>query len=216
MELNDELDALLVPRLAESSTEFASAMSASEKIIRDCRVIETALREGEVFPDFSLPDSTGAIVQSADLLTLGPLIVSFYRGQWCPFCNLELNALQLALPEIEELGGALVAVSPETLEHTANALTRFSLSFYLLSDRGNALARKVGLVYRLPPEMQSEFRKANIYLPAINGDDSWELPVPATYLVGQEGVIRDAFVDVDYYHRKDPRELITELKKISS
>jgi peroxiredoxin len=80
----------------------------------------------------------------------------------------------------------------------------------------NALARKVGLVYRLPPEMQSEFRKANIYLPAVNGDDSWELPVPATYLVGQEGVIRDAFVDVDYYHRKDPRELITELKKISS
>jgi peroxiredoxin len=124
--------------------------------------------------------------------------------------------LQLALPEIEELGGALVAVSPETPEHTANALTQFSFSFYLLSDRGNALARKVGLVYRLPPEMQSEFRKANIYLPAINGDDSWELPVPATYLVGQEGVIRDAFVDVDYYHRRDPRELITELKKISS
>ena len=130
MELNDELDALLVRKLAESSTEFTSAMSASEKIIRDSRVIETALREGEVFPDFSLPDSTGAIVQSADLLTLGPLIVSFYKGQWCPFCNLELNALQLALPEIEELGGALVAVLPETLEHTANALTRFSFSFY--------------------------------------------------------------------------------------
>ena len=216
MELNDELDALLVRTLAESGTEFASVMSANEKIIRDSRVVETALREGEVFPDFLLPDSTGVIVQSADLLALGPLIVSFYRGQWCPFCNLELNALQLALPEIEELGGALVAVSPETPEHTANALTRFSFSFYLLSDRGNALARKVGLVYQLPPEMQSEFRKANICLPVVNGDDSWELPVPATYLVGQEGVIRDAFVDVDYYHRKDPRELITELKKISS
>ena len=106
--------------------------------------------------------------------------------------------------------------SPETPEQTANAFPRFSFSFYLLSDRGNALARKVGLVYRLPPEMQSELQKANIYLPAINGDDSWELPVPATYLVGQEGVIRDAFVDVDYNHRKDPRELITELKKISS
>jgi hypothetical protein len=82
MELNDELDALLVRKLAESSAEFTSAMSASQKIIRDSRVIETALREGEVFPDFSLPDSTGAIVQWADLLTLGPLIVSYYRGQW--------------------------------------------------------------------------------------------------------------------------------------
>jgi len=99
MELNDELDALLARKLTESSTEFASAMSADEKTIRDSRVIETALREGEVFPDFSLPDSTGAIVRSADLLTLGPLIVSFYRGRWCPFCNLELNALQLALPD---------------------------------------------------------------------------------------------------------------------
>lgn len=216
MKLRDELDTLLHRTLGESSAEFASAVAVTEKTIRDARLVETALREGEVFPDFSLPDPTGAVVRSADLLALGPLIVSFYRGAWCPFCNLELNALQLALPEIEELGGALVGISPETSEQISNTLTRFSLSFYLLSDRGNALARKVGLVYRVPTEMQTEFRKANLYLPAINGDDSWELPLPATFLIGQDGIIQDAFVDADYYHRKDPLELIAELRKLSN
>jgi len=216
MDLNSELDDLRKRSSGDSSAEYASAMGITEEIIRNSRLVETALREGDVFPEFSLPDSTGSIVQSADLLARGPLIVSFYRGGWCPFCNLELNALQLVLPEIKELGGALVAVSPETPEQTSKTLTRFSLSFYLLSDHGNALARKVGLVYRLPAAMQAEFRKANIYLPAINGDDSWELPPPATYLIGQDRIIREAFVDDDYYHRKDPRELVSELKGLRS
>jgi peroxiredoxin len=172
MELNRELDKLLQHTLRETTTELASAVAINEKTIRDSRLVETALHQGQTFSDFSLPDSNGAIVRSEDLLALGPLIVSFYRGQWCPFCNLELNALQLALPEIEELEGDLVAISPETPEQISKALTRSSYSFYLLSDRGNALARKVGLVYRVPAEMQAEFRKANIHLPAINGDDS--------------------------------------------
>ena len=133
MKLRDELDTLLHRTLGENSAEFASAVTVTEKTIRDARLVETALREGEVFPDFSLPDPTGTVVRSADLLALGPLIVSFYRGGWCPVCNLELNALQLALPEIEELGGALVGISPETSEQISNTLTRFSLSFYLLS-----------------------------------------------------------------------------------
>ncbi len=216
MELSNQLDALATRTQAESSIGYTSAVGATDETIRNSRLMETALREGQKFPSFSLPSASGAVVRSADLLSHGPLIVSFYRGGWCPACNLELNALQLALPEIRARGGALVAVSPETPEQTSKTMKRFSLGFYLLSDRQNVLAREVGLVYRLPEAMQVEFEKANILLPVFNGDDSWELPLPATYLIGQDGVISDAFVDTDYYRRKDPRELIAELEKLAS
>ena len=216
MELSNQLDALATRTQAESSSEYASAVGATEEAIRHARLVETALREGQKFPSFSLPSATGGLVSSVDLLARGPLIVVFYRGGWCPACNLVLNALQLALPEIQARGGALVAVSPEVPEHTSNTMKRFGLSFFLLSDRQNVLAEKVGLVYQLPEAMRVELAKANILLPAINGDDSWKLPLPATYLVGQDGVIREAFIDTDYYRRKDPKELIAELEKLSS
>ena len=120
-------------------------------------------------------------------------------------------AIELWLPR---LGGSLVAISPQTPEQSAETARHSQLSFHLLIDRQNLFARELGLVYRLPAAMQTELRKTGLLLPTINGDDSWELPIPATYLVRQDGVIVDALLDADFYHRKDPQELVKELREL--
>ena len=214
MKFSDRLNSLTTDVFAKASNEYAAAVEATEKVIQDSGILGSALRAGQVFPKFSLPDANGSIVSASQLLKQGPLVVAFYRGGWCPFCNLELNALQLALPEIEAQGGALVAISPEKPEQSAETARRSKLSFHLLTDQRNLFAREVGLVYRLPAAMQTEFQKKGLLLPVINGDDSWELPIPATYLVGRDGVIVDAFLDADFYHRKDPQELVEELREL--
>jgi peroxiredoxin len=215
MKFSDQLNSLTADVFAKASTDYGSALEAMRKVIQDSVILGSAPRAGQVFPLFSLPDANGAIVSASKLLKRGPLVVAFYRGGWCPFCNLELNALQLALPEINAQGGSLVAISPQTPERSAETARLSRLSFHLLTDRGNLFARELGLVYRLPAVMQTDYQKKGLLLPAINGDDSWELPIPATYLIGQDGVIVDAFLDADFYHRKDPQELVEELRKLA-
>jgi peroxiredoxin len=215
MKFSDQLNSLTADVFAKASTDYGSALEAMRKVIQDSVILGSAPRAGQVFPLFSLPDANGSIVSASELLKRGPLVVAFYRGGWCPFCNLELNALQLALPEINAQGGSLVAISPQTPERSAETARLSRLSFHLLTDRGNLFARELGLVYRLPAVMQTDYQKKGLLLPAINGDDSWELPIPATYLIGQDGVIVDAFLDADFYHRKDPQELVEELRKLA-
>lgn len=208
MNLTTELAELNASHSAAASPADAAAAAQTQEAIRQAGVAEKALRQGAQMPEFSLPDATGKTFRSADLLARGPLIVSFYRGGWCAYCNLELNALRLALPEIEARGATLVGISPEAPTHIAATAEKSKLNFVLLSDQGNAFARKMGLVYRLPEAVQAQFRENGIVLPEINGDDSWELPLPATYLIGKDGTIKDAFVDPDFYRRKDPQELL--------
>jgi peroxiredoxin len=214
MKFTDQLNSLTTDVLAKASNEYASAVEATRKVIQDSGLLRSALQAGQVFPSFSLPDANGSIVSASELLKGGPLVVAFYRGSWCPFCDLELNALQLALPEIKAQGGSLAAISPQRPEQSAETARHSQLNFHLLFDRQNLFARELGLVYRLPAAMQTELQKTGLQLPTINGDDSWELPIPATYLVGQDGVIVDAFLDADFYHRKDPQELIEELRRL--
>jgi peroxiredoxin len=215
MKFSDQLNSLTADVFAKASNEYVSAVEATRKVIQDSSILGSAPRAGQVFPLFSLPNANGSIVSASELLKRGPLVVAFYRGGWCSFCNLELNALQLALPEINALGGSLVAISPQTPERSAETARLSQLSFHLLIDKRNLFARELGLVYRLPAAMQTDFQEKGLLLPEINGDDSWELPIPATYLVGQDGVIVDAFLDADFYHRKDPQELVEELRKLA-
>ena len=152
---------------------------------------EMALQKGDVFPDFSLPDCTRAVVSSAELLARGPMVVFFYRER------VVLSALSLALPEIKELGGALVAVSPAMMKEAPASLTKFDLNFYSVSDPDDALARKVGLIYRPSFNPQAEAGKANLPFLATCGSGSWKFRLPATYTVGQDRIIRDVFFDTD-------------------
>jgi len=144
-------------------------------------------------------------------------VISFYRGEWCPFCNLEMRALQEALPKIQKLGATLIAISPEKPDHAMVAIEKNKLTFPVLSDFGNKVARQFGIVFQVGQEV-IEFSK-NVFkndLALRNGEDSYELPVPATYVVDQSGLIRFAHVSVDYMTgRAEPEAVVAALEGIA-
>jgi len=172
---------------------------------------EKALKLGESIPECILPDGSNKKIDVRSMLRNQPVIISFYRGQWCPFCNLELRAFQEALPEIRKLDAQIVGISPQTPDYTLSTWQRNELEFDLLSDVGNQVSRSFGLVFRLSDRMEELYGKYNMSLPRYNGDDSWELPVPGTFVVDKNGVIRGRFVNADYTQRADPEDVIAVL-----
>ena len=149
-----------------------------------------------------------------DLLRSGPVVLTFYRGGWCPYCNIQLRAYQGALPQITGLGGRLVAISPQLPDNSLDTASKNALTFDVLSDVGNKVSRSYGLVYSLPEEIRSALRSNNKALPSINGDESWELPVPATYVVARDQRVALAYIEVDYRKRPEPEALLTCLKSL--
>jgi len=160
---------------------------------------------------FSLPDQHGRSISSADLLARGPLILSFFRGRWCPFCIAELEAWRDVLPAVKAAGATLVAISPQKVQHNAFTADQHKLAFPLLSDPGNSVANQFGIVYRVPDEQEQLYRRSFVNLPHLNGDESWELPLAATYLVAADGTIKSAFVSADYRERAEPATVIAQL-----
>src|SRR5207253_1224408 len=154
-------------------------------------IAASGLREGTLAPDFTLPDVHGRAVTLSALLGQGPVVLTFYRGEWCPYCNLQLRAYETILPQIRELGVSLVAVSPQTPDQSLTTTEQKGLTFPVLSDAGNEFARRYGLVYSLSQAL----RAVSADLPVYNGDDSWELPMPGTFVIAQDGTVRLAFVD---------------------
>ena len=176
--------------------------------------VEKALKEGTQAPDFTLPDALGNPVTLSHLLRQGPVVMSFYRGAWCPYCNLELRAYQRVLPQLQELGASLVAISPQTPDHSLSLVEKQQLTFTVLSDVGNRVAREYGLVFTIAEAVRAAHRRIGANLPAFNGDDSWELPMAGTFLVDQSGTIRLASVDPDFSRRLDPSVVIAEVKEL--
>lgn len=176
---------------------------------------EKALTVGDKAPAFTLKDPDGKLVSSADLLAKGPLVVSFYRGIWCPYCNIELQALQEALPKIERLGAKLVAISPQTPVNSRKSARDNKLSFPILSDEKNDVAAAFNLRFALSDELVDLYKMLKNDLPAINGDTSWTLPMPARYVIAQDGTIAYAEVSPDYTYRPEPEDMLPVLKKLS-
>lgn len=158
-------------------------------------------------PPFELPDGDGRTSRSQDLLSQGPLVFVFYRGRWCAYCNAQLVALQKINKQIVAAGATLVAISPQTQKHSYMTRDMHKLRFPVLSDAGNQIARKFGLVYRVSPELQAMYESIYTSLPGYNGDSSWELPMPATYIVRPNGTISFARVDADWRQRPEPEEI---------
>lgn len=196
----------------EASSIIKSATSDAKQTFDP----STAIQIGARFPDFVLPDATGQEVSSADLLRHGPMLVSFYRGEWCPFCNIELRALQKYLPQFKAKGVTLVTISPELPDQTLSVTEKHSLEFPVLSDVGNKLARQLGIVVRQADGMRTIFEMSSIDWQARYGDDSLEVPVPATMLVDEEGVVRNTFLDANFHRRLEPEtalQWIDDLQK---
>jgi peroxiredoxin len=171
-----------------------------------------ALGVGAIAPLFALPDARGGELALADLLARGPVVLVFYRGAWCPYCNLQLAAYQGALAEIHAAGAELVAVSPQTPDQSLSLAEQRDLAFPVLSDAGNRVANDYGLVFTSAEEPVATLRELGVELSAFNGDDSNTLPAPSTFVIGQDGRIRFASVTGDYRWRVGPEEVLAVLR----
>ncbi|QMS92383.1 AhpC/TSA family protein [Nostoc edaphicum CCNP1411] len=177
-------------------------------------MIDQILKVGDIIPNFILPNAFGQLVEIEKLLASGAVVISFFRGSWCPFCNLELAGLQQALPAIQTLGASLIAISPQTTRHTISTVEKHELTYEVLSDRSNHIARQFGIVFQIPESLRPILNEKGHVLPRYNGDESFELPIPATFVVAQDGKIIYAFVDADYTKRLDPIEIVSILRNI--
>ncbi len=214
MSLTDTLAKQQADSKAKLPQEVRDTMSTATADLAASGILNTAIATGVTAPDFTLPNATGADIQLSQLLTNGPVVLSFYRGKWCPYCNLELRALQQALPEITAAGATLIAVSPQTPDNSLSTVEKNELTFEVLSDVNNGIARNYGLVFQLPESLRPIYTSFGIDLPAHNGDETFELPIAATYVIATDGTVAHSFVDADYTKRLDPADIVAALQKL--
>jgi peroxiredoxin len=200
-----ELIAKYVP--VEAQAVHAAAVAE----LKERSLASGILPAGTEAPNFELPDHDGKTVRSSDLLARGKLVICFIRGRWCPFCVGQMEAMNLVLPLIENSGASLVAISPQTVKQSYFMHDQHKLKFPLLSDAGNSVARSFGLTYRVPMAQETLYRRTFVNLPFANGDDSWELPIPATFIIDRDRTILYASANEDYTDRPEPAEILQEV-----
>ncbi len=210
------LTKLLQETLANSITQFPpealEVIQAADEELKERKVGEHALKVGDSLPDAMLSDASGKSVSLSALNEAGPLVITFYRGGWCPYCNLELKAYQEILGEITNLGGQLVAISPEKPDNSLSTTEKNALTFPVLTDTGNRFAKAVGIAFELPIGLQKLFSGFGMDLEELNADTGWALPVPATFVVDGSGEIVLADVDPDYTRRLEPSDALGALE----
>lgn len=220
MSLQDKLDAYRANFEAGGPPYNAPAhihepMHRATRELIESGAAEKALKVGDKAPAFTLNDAGKKPYSSADLLAKGPLVVTFYRGVWCPYCNMDLQAIEAALPELQSRGAQLVAISPQTAPNSRRSQRENKLSFPILSDPGNEVAAAFGIRFKLPDYLADLYKNTfKNDLSIANGDASWTLPMPARFVIGQDGVILYAEVNPDYTRRPDPEELLPVLERV--
>ncbi len=202
--LTDELEALRAHYAVHMPADIAAVMSRADAELASSSLVTQALGAGALAPDFSLPDRNGRSIRLSRALRNGPVIISFYRGDWCPYCNLELRAYAARSEEIEAAGARLIAISPQRPDE---ARTDDTFPFDVVSDDGSKVAASFGVAFDLAAELRPLYSRLGHALPVVNGE-GWTLPVPATFVVAPSGEITFRFVDTDYRRRLDPSEAI--------
>lgn len=190
----------------------AAVLDATAAQLLRAGIGETALRAGEHFPDFLLPDAEGRLVSRDDLLAQGPAVLTFFRGDWCPYCRLALEALEAALPQIVAAGGTLTAIMPETGGRALAARRTLGLSHRVLADVDHGLASGCGVAFSVPAPYRRMLLGFGLDLAVRQGSEAWLLPVPATFVVGRDGVVAWAFVDADFTRRAEPGDVVAALR----
>ncbi len=199
----EEMASKAAPELVAAFAEHAASLGALP--------LERVPAVGEPARPFTLPDGEGAELALGELLARGPVVVVFFRGGWCPYCNLELRAYQAALPEIEAAGASLVAISPQSAARSAETVEKASLGFPVLTDARNEVARVYGLTFTVPEGVRGLYRQVGNDLADWNGDESWELPIPGTFVIAPDGTIALAFAAGDYRRRLEPGDVLDAL-----
>lgn len=212
--LASQLTALRTANAAQTPPELVAIGQRQLDAIRKAKIVETALQVGDRAPDFLLPNASGDTISSADLLKNGPMVVVFYRGGWCPYCNITLHAMQQWLPAFQAEGAMLVAISPEKPDLELETVQQHTLEFPVLSDHELKVARQFGIAYQMSAELDEFARGFGLDIAARNAMAKPELPLGATYVVDKDGVIRYAYLNVDYTQRAEPADIVTALKKL--
>jgi peroxiredoxin len=224
----------LIAKYVPAEIQAIHARAVEE--LRQSGVAARALQPGSNAPGFELPDRNGKIVRSSELLATGPLVICFFRGRWCPFCVGQMEAMNAIYSQIQELGVSLVAISPQTVHQSDLMADQHKLRFPLLSDAGGKVTHEFGVAYRVPDYQQEVYRRVFVNLPFVNGDDSWELPIPAVFIlaggnaggapfdfaqgrsaphVSREGSVLYASASADYTDRPEPTEIVSFLTNLS-
>jgi len=213
MSLMQELENSKKELFSKISKETVETLLKTTDELVKSGIAENALKVGDKIPEFTLKDIHGDSISSSDALKNGPLVISFYRGGWCPYCSLELRALEKCHDEIKANNGTILAISPELPNQALKSTEDQGLSFIPLTDPNNDLARSFGLVFELVKGLANLYRLGfDLDLTEINGTDKFELPIPATYVTDGSGVIKHSFIDADYTKRMEPTEIIEALK----
>jgi peroxiredoxin len=200
-----------IAKYVPAETRAIHARSVAQ--LKQDRLAANILPVGSKLPDFQLEDHNGTVVSSSDLLRGKRLVLCFIRGRWCPFCVAQLEAMNLIVPELERAGATLIAISPQTVKQSFFMHDQHKLRFPLLSDPGNEVARQFGLIYRVPDEQKAIYQRAFVNLPLVNGDDSWELPIPATYVIDLDATVVFASANEDYTERPEPSDILDSLTR---
>jgi peroxiredoxin len=201
----------LIAKYVPAETQAVHAQAVAE--LKQGNLAANILPVGAKAPSFELQDHDGKVIRSSDLLAHGRLVICFIRGRWCPFCVGQMEAMNLIVPQLEQAGAALAAISPQTVKQSFFMHDQHKLRFPLLSDAGNKVARQFGLTYRVPAAQEAIYRRAFVNLPITNGDDSWELPIPATFIIDRDATILYASANEDYTERPEPGDIIRVLQE---
>ncbi|WP_328743845.1 AhpC/TSA family protein [Streptomyces sp. NBC_00285] len=211
MTLNAELHAFYTARQQQIPADIRQIMQRAGQELANSGQADRALAVGAQAPLFHLPSAAGNPVSLADLVKTGPVVLTFYRGAWCPYCNIALRALQQHHDEITARGAHLVAVSPQVPDESLSLAEKHQLAFSVLSDVGSDTAKQYGLAFDLPNDLATIYSKLGFDLQRVNGGHPRTLPLPATYVIDRDGVIRWAFVDADYTKRAEPAAVLAAL-----
>ena len=209
--LQDQLDQITANTRSLVQPERLAITDQAVQQLLDAGTESRILPVGATAPSFALPDARGKQVRSEDLLAIGPLIVSFFRGRWCPYCMTELEAWQAAFPEVRSRGALLVAISPQLPRQNDFTIQRHALTVPVLTDAGASVAEAFGIAYSVSESMRLHYRSIMVNIPFINGDQTWRLPLPATFLIRQNSTIAFAEAHADHRVRPDPADVLAAL-----
>jgi peroxiredoxin len=215
MNLTVELEKTLNDFKEQAPQKVQNEMQKAYEELSRKKVGSDSLSINDTFPDFELINQNNSKVTLDELLKESNyLLITFYRGGWCPYCNLELRALQEKLPELNVLGTNLVAITPERPDQSLSTAEKNELNFSVLSDINSELSSKIGISFELPENLKPIYYKFGIDIPKHNGDNNFTLPVPATYLIDKKKNVLLSFKDVDYTVRLNPEDIINQLEKL--
>ncbi|QTD96044.1 peroxiredoxin-like family protein [Streptomyces cyanogenus] len=213
--LNAELRTFYEARQQQIPVEIREIMQRAGQELADSGQADRALTVGAQAPRFLLPSADGQTLALEDLLADGPVVLTFYRGAWCPYCNIALRSLQQHHEAITARGARLVAVSPQIPDESLTLAEKHSLAFDVLSDIGSDVAKQYGLAFDLPDDLAAVYDRLGFDLQRVNDGHPRTLPLPATYVIDRDGTIRWAFVDTDYTTRAEPADILAALDALA-